>query len=319
MPDCNFSNLRSAYFEISGGKITDMNNAGEKFLQTGIEAGIKNFKRFILEHINAGQNTIKLQHRLFGIKTIEPGPPVRRVLIINVDEFRPNLEELFDISSFQHEMKNPLTVIDGTSQLILAKSSDEYIRKCAGIILNETERIKHIMQNIRMLSEMEIEYSEFNILAFLEELKDSLYVLFPDIKLSVQIEPSLENIIADRKKLFMAVNNLIKNACEAQKTGQISLYLSIDPTIKYINKKENWALPMLKISIIDNGPGITEEILNRLFTPFFSTKNRGTGLGLVIAKEITEKHKGRIEVSSTPGTGTSFMIYIPMMPTDLLT
>jgi len=317
MSDCQLNNLRSAYFEISGGKITDMNIAGEKFLQTGIEAGIKNFKKYIVDQLNSGINMIKIQHKLFGIKTIEPGPPIRRVLIINVDEFRPNLEELFDISSFQHEMKNPLTVIDGTSQLILAKSNDEYIRKCASIILNETERIKHIMQNIRLLSEMTLEYTEFSILAFLEELKDSLSVLFPDIKLAVQIEPSLGNITGDRKKLFMAINNIIKNACEAQKEGTISLYFSIDPTIKYINKKQNLALPMLKISVMDSGPGITEETLSRLFTPFFSTKNRGTGLGLVIAKEITEKHKGRIEVSSTPGSGTTFSIYMPMMPIDL--
>lgn len=317
MSDCHLNDLRAAYFEVSDEKIIDMNIAAEKFLQTGLEAGIKNFKKFIVDHINSGENMLKIQHKLYGIKTIEPGPDVRRVLILNVDEFRPNLEELFDISSFQHEMKNPLTVIDGTSQLILAKSSDEYIKKCAGIILNETERIKHIMQNIRMLSEMTIEYTEFSIFDFLEELIDSLSVLFPDIRLSVQIEPSLNNIVADRKKLFMAINNIIKNACEAQKEGTISMYLSIDPTIKYINKKQNWALPMLKISINDTGPGITEDIQKKLFTPFFSTKNRGTGLGLVIAKEITEKHKGRIEVSSIPGAGTTFIIYIPMMTKDL--
>jgi len=316
MSDCNFNNLRAAYFEIKNNKITDMNPAGEKFLQTGLDAGIKNFKQYIVEHLNTGENLMRIQHRLFGIKTIE-SIPVKRVLIINVEEFRPNLEELFDISSFQHEMKNPLTVIDGTSQLILAKSNDEYLKKCAGIILNETERIKHIMQNIRMLSEMEIEYSEFDLPDFLEELKDSLSVLFPNIRLQVQVEPSLSNIVADRKKMFMAVNNLIKNACEAQKKGTISLYLSIDPTIKYIDKNNDWALPMLKISVMDSGPGITEEMLSRLFTPFFSTKNRGTGLGLVIAKEITEKHKGRIEVSSTPGSGTTFSIYMPMMPIDL--
>lgn len=316
MSECNLNNLRAAYFEISGGKITDMNPAAEKLLQTGLDAGIKNIKKFVVDHVAASENLMRIQHRLYGIKTIESGP-VSRILIINVDEFRPNLEELFDISSFQHEMKNPLTVIDGTSQLILAKSGDEYIKKCAGIILNETERIKHIMQNIRMLSEMTIEYGEFALPPFLEELQDSLSVLFPDIRLQVQVEPSLSNIMADRKKLFMAVNNIIKNACEAQKTGIVSMYLSIDPTIKYIDKQREWALPMLKISIIDSGPGITEDVQNKLFTPFFSTKNRGTGLGLVIAKEITEKHKGRIEVSSVPGSGTTFMIFIPMMPKDL--
>jgi signal transduction histidine kinase len=316
MSECNFTNLRAAYFEIRNGKITDMNPAGEKLLQTGLNAGIKNIKKFIVEHLNSGENLLRIQHKLFGIKTIEAGPTMR-VLVMNVDEFRPNLEELFDISSFQHEMKNPLTVIDGTSQLILAKSSDEYIKKCASIILKETERIKHIMQNIRMLSEMTIEYSEFALPSFLEELKDSLFVLFPEISLKVQVEPSLDNIVADRKKLFMAINNIIKNACEAQKEGVIMMYLSIDPTIKYIDKNNNCAFPMLMIAVHDKGPGIPDETLNKLFTPFFSTKNRGTGLGLVIAKEITEKHKGRIEVQSAPGAGTTFKIYIPMMPKDL--
>jgi len=316
MPECNLNNLRAAYFEVEHGKITDMNPAGEKFLQTGIDAGIKNFKSYLVDQINSGENLMRIQHKLFGIKTIESGVITRRILILNVDEFRPNLEELFDISSFQHEMKNPLTVIDGTSQLILAKSNDEYIKKCAGIILNETERITHIMQNIRMLSEMSIDLEEFELPAFLEELQDSLNVLFPEIKLQVQVEPSLTTIVADRKKLFMAVNNILKNACEAQRTGTLSMFLSIDPTIKYIDKQKNWALPMFKLSIQDQGPGITEEFLNKLFTPFFSTKNRGTGLGLVIAKEITEKHKGRIEVRSAPGIGTTFDIILPMMPTD---
>ncbi len=73
-------------------------------------------------------------------------------------------------------------------------------KKCAGIILNETNRIKHIMQNIRMLSEMTIEYSAFNLPDFLEELQDSLSVLFPDIRLQMQVEPSLTEITADRKK-----------------------------------------------------------------------------------------------------------------------
>lgn len=166
---------------------------------------------------------------------------------------------------------------------------------------------------------MTIEYSAFNLPDFLEELQDSLSVLFPDIRLQMQVEPSLTEITADRKKLFMAVNNILKNACEVQKEGgAVHLYISIDPTIKYMDKSQGGlVMPMLKISIADQGAGIKEESLNKLFTPpFFTTKNRGTGLGLVIAKEITEKHKGRIEVKSTLGVGTVFNIYIPMMSKD---
>ncbi|WP_303851203.1 nitrogen regulation protein NR(II) [Seleniivibrio woodruffii] len=312
MSDCSVNDLNIAFFELRDGRVTDMNPAAEKLLHLAYEAGIKNFKKMLADRIAAGDVSIRLQHREFGIKVITPSTPLR-VLVFGLDEFRPSLEELFDISSFQHEMKNPLTVIDGTSQLILAKASDDYIKKCAGIILNETQRIKHMLQNIRLLSGMVLEYAEFEVKSFLEEMLNSLSVLFPDIKLSVQVEPNLSSVYADKKKLFMAVNNILKNACEAQKSGQVALHIGLDPTIKYVCKASGQAVPMMKISISDTGSGIPEETLTKLFTPFFTTKNRGTGLGLVIAKEITEKHKGRIEVQSTMGMGTTFSIYIPMI------
>lgn len=312
MGECTVNDLNIAFFEIASGKVKDMNPAAEKLLQLAFEAGIKDFKRVLVDKVNTGDVMIRLQHREFGIKIISSASPVR-ILVFGLDEFRPSLEELFDISSFQHEMKNPLTVIDGTSQLIMAKSADEYIKKCAGIILNETSRIKHMLQNIRLLSGMVLEYGEFEVKDFLEELLNSLAVLFPDIKLAVRIEPNLTSIVADRKKLFMAVNNIIKNACEAQRTGQVSLHIAMDPTIKYVCKSSGGTVPMLKIAVSDTGSGIPEETLTRLFTPFFTTKNRGTGLGLVIAKEITEKHKGKIEVQSVLGSGTTFTLYIPMM------
>jgi signal transduction histidine kinase len=311
LPDYHIDKIQAAYFEIENGKISNMNPAGEIFLQEGIEAGIKNFKKYLVETIESKTNIIRIQHRHFGIKVIGKGE-ITRVLIIDLEEFRPNLEELFDISSFQHEMKNPLTVIDGTSQIILAKTSDEYLKKCATIIQNETERIKHILQNIKLLSEMELEIITFTVKDFIEELKDSLQVLFPDINLLAQLEPELTIITADRKKLFMAINNIIKNACEAQQSGNIFLNISIDPTIKYLDKETGEPFPMVKITISDNGPGIEQKVLSKLFTPFFTTKNRGTGLGLVIAKEITEKHRGRIEVQSIPGAGTSFILCIPL-------
>lgn len=311
MADYNVNDMNLAFFEVSGGKVQDMNPAGEKLLQLAFEAGIKDFKKFLAERIAAGDMMLRLMHREFGIKTVSTDP--LRVLVFGLDEFRPNLEELFDISSFQHEMKNPLTVIDGTSQLILAKSNDEYIKKCAGIILNETQRIKHMLQNIRLLSGMVLEYTEFELKDFLEEMLNSLNVLFPEIKLVVHVEPNLRTITADKKKLFMAVNNIIKNACEAQRNGQIALNIATDPTIKYLCKSSGQTVPMVKISVADAGTGIPEENLAKLFTPFFTTKNRGTGLGLVIAKEITEKHKGRIDVQSIVGMGTTFSIYIPLM------
>ena len=275
-------------------------------------AGISRVGVFLKEKIDDHRGFFRTIAGSYGIKLIPSDSGDTDFLIIHMNEFDATLSDLLDIGSFQHEIRNPLTVIDGTAQIIQRKTDDEYINKCADIILKESNRIKGIMKNFHSINEMTIEKQPFHFLGLIEELIDSNRMHSPDINIRLHSITTLQNITADREKLFIALNNIIKNACEAQRDGEIDMQVSIDPSIKYMNKDIGKAVSMVKIAISDRAGGIKDEDLMKIFTPFFTTKNKGSGLGLVISKEIIEKHKGRIDVSTKIGAGTVFSVLLPV-------
>lgn len=292
------------------GLITNVNLYAELLMNEMSASGIKKPGKFLIEKLYENSSVFKTYKGTYGIKAVLDGKAYK-IYIITLAEFEQSLNELIDISSFQHEIKNPLTVIDGAAQIINNKSDNEYIKKCAEIIQKESERIKLLLNNVHFMSEMSISFSNISIFEILNELRNNISTLFKDIELRFRIIDGLTNIYADKQKLYIALQNIVKNACEAQGTGIIDIELTIEPAMKYIDRDSGNSSSMLRIAISDNGGGIDEKVNNRLFTPFFTTKNKGTGLGLIIAKEIVEKHKGRIEVSSIKGKGTTFFIFIP--------
>jgi len=307
-----YDGLPLPYFRLSErGRVLATNVAGEKFMDYMSAQNIKNVGKYMAALLKRNELVFRSIGGSYGIRIIG-GIGEYEFLVIHLNEFERGLDDILDISSFQHEVRNPLTVIDGTAQLMNKKSDDEFVKKCAGIISKESERIKGILKNFHILSEMEIEKKEFIIIELLNDLKDSIEMLFPKINLKIQVEQALQEVEADREKLFMSFYNILKNACESQKgEGEISLQISLDPTIKYIDKPRGQAYPMIKIIFSDNGSGMEEDVLHKLFKPFFTTKNKGTGLGLIIAREVIERHKGRIDVQSVIGAGTVFTVLIP--------
>jgi two-component system nitrogen regulation sensor histidine kinase GlnL len=306
-----FDDVPLAFFSIKkDGRIVSANFQAELLMDDMSGFGIRKFGEFFLDKINRNNLIFKTPRGTYGIKVLRARTDYD-FFVIALDEFNQPLEDLMDISSLQHEIKNPLTVIDGTAQLIAAKAKNEYIEKCANIIQQESKRIKSILGNIHMLSEMTVKFEDFSIDGFINELYDVIKILYPDIELRFHLLRNLRVIRADREKLFMALSNIIKNACEAQGEGDIEIGFTIDPTIKYFDKENNKTCAMLRIVVSDSGPGITEQVQEKLFTPFFTTKNKGTGLGLIITKEVIDKHHGRIEVNSVRGKGTDFIVYVP--------
>ena len=214
-----------------------------------------------------------------------------------------------------HEFNNILTPMISYSQYALASAESEnpdmgLVRKALSKSFQASTKAGKICNSMLSLARGESSFGPVSVQTLVDE---TLQVLARDpqkdgIALRVQIQPDL-HVEGDQIQLEQVLLNLLINARQAMlgKGGSLSVRAAIvDPTGE------------LKIQVIDNGPGISEKLLPKIFQPFFTTKGtarrgetKGTGLGLSICKDIIEHHGGRIEVKSEVGRGTTFNIYLP--------
>jgi two-component system NtrC family sensor kinase len=206
-----------------------------------------------------------------------------------------------------HEINNPLGTILLFSDVMYKETSDGDPRRSdLKTIVDETIRCKNIVADLlNFARQQEVLARETDINALLEQVIDviSRQELFQDIKIVQHFSPGIPVIQADPDQLQQVFINLFNNAAEAIETnGEITL------TTRLLS--EQW----LEIKFADNGCGIPEENLGRIFTPFFTTKalGLGTGLGLSIVYGIIKIHRGQISVQSQVGKGTTFTITLPI-------
>lgn len=214
-----------------------------------------------------------------------------------------------------HEFNNLLTPIVSYSQYALqsAKSDKpdmELIAKALTKSFQSADRAGKICQSMLGLARGQSIFGELSVQKLVEE---TLLVMARDpkkdgIALRVQVPPDLR-VFGDPVQLEQVLLNLLINARHAMLGKGGSL------TVKAAQCEGS---DEVKLQVIDTGPGISEKNLPRIFEPFFTTKGttrrgeaKGTGLGLAICKEIIEHHRGRIEVTSEVGKGTTFSIYLP--------
>lgn len=135
-----------------------------------------------------------------------------------------------------------------------------------------------------------------------------------DEEIRLEAEPGLPDVNVDERQIAQALVILLHNALEA--TGsplRVTLRLRrVRATPEGRRKSDPPASPSVRFEVEDDGPGIPPEILNQIFDPFFTTKASGTGLGLSIAQQIVSENSARLEVASTPGSGTCFSIVVPI-------
>jgi len=200
-----------------------------------------------------------------------------------------------------HEIRNPLTSIKGFLQLI--KSTYQTKFQYFDIIFSELNRIELILSELLVLAKpTAINYKQLELMALLQ---DVVTLLDSQAKLhSIQIfmESSFDTIFikGDENQIKQVFINLLKNSIDAMPTGgriEISLSVLDDQVI---------------IHFKDEGCGIPSSIINRIGEPFYTTKEKGTGLGLMISYNIIENHEGSICVESQVGNGTTFTIYLPL-------
>ncbi len=209
-------------------------------------------------------------------------------------------------SGVAHEMNNPLFVITGRLDLIETDKLPEDAVKMLDIIRAQSQRMRGIID--RLLSyakEKRPAIKSVNLNQLLQSISPLLnyYPEFKKVTWDEQLQEPLPLIKGDFNRLQEVFVNLGLNACQAMPHGG-----KITVATRY-NKGDKYAEVLVK----DTGEGMNDEQLQKLFDPFFSTKEKGTGLGLTICRNVIDLHKGKIEVESTLGRGTTFIIKLPVV------
>ncbi|MCC7546846.1 MAG: PAS domain-containing protein [Burkholderiales bacterium] len=213
------------------------------------------------------------------------------------------------IRNLAHEIKNPLGGLRGAAQLLERELDRPELSEYTQVIMKEADRLQSLMD--RLLAPSRIpKPAPLNILEAMERVRSLLLAEFGgDLRIRRDYDVSLPPVIADKEQIIQALLNIARNAAQAmQGRGDITLRTRVARQVTLARKRHRLGM---MVQIIDNGPGITPEMRNKIFFPLVSGRDGGTGLGLTIAQNYIHQHGGLIEVESEPGR-TCFTILLPL-------
>ena len=208
-------------------------------------------------------------------------------------------------ASIAHEIRNPLAAINHAGQLLDETTRDKADKKLTNIINTQAKRLNNIVENVLQLSRQQRGTPEKIILyKWLDKFREEFISTHGLQMYQIQIKISPQDIAIsfDTSQLHQVIWNLCTNAINHSSMKHSNIMINIQGEIDPVFKQPY-------IDIIDNGPGINEEIQTQIFDPFFTTSSEGTGLGLYITKEVIESNRAKIRCISPPTGGTCFRIY----------
>jgi signal transduction histidine kinase len=234
------------------------------------------------------------------------------------ERLRDRLAALGEMAAaIAHEVKNPLAGIEVMAGLLKRQLPDS---QDAQTILAD------IIKEAKMANAIVLEVLEFVRPIRLQVEHVSLGEAIADavtlseghgprgnVVVEVTLPPDLPAIQGDPHQLRQIFTNLLINAYEALNgRGTVRIVATTLPEEDLPGGSENLSGPTVQVEVIDDGPGIPPEVVDRIFSPFFTTKPQGSGLGLAIVRKIVDAHDGRIDVSVKPGSGTGFRVTLPV-------
>lgn len=217
------------------------------------------------------------------------------------------------IRNLAHEIKNPLGGIRGAAQLLDRELERPGLHEYTQVIIKESDRLQALMDRLLTPHRLPLP-GPVNIHEVLERVRSVMVAEFPGISVRRDYDTSLPSLTGDREQLIQVVLNIVRNAAQAIKAagggsgGEIRLRTRVARQVTLARRRYRHAV---EVKITDNGPGIPENMRNRVFQPLISGREGGSGLGLTIAHDFITQHHGTITFETAPGR-TSFTLLLPV-------
>ncbi len=213
-----------------------------------------------------------------------------------------------------HEIKNPLTPIQLSAERlarrlkpILAAPEAEFLERATHTIVQQVESMQQMVNAFSEYARApEMRVSRFSLNQLVTEVADLYRSQDPRATITLDLDPLLSAIEADRGRVRQILNNLLTNALEALEGHP-------EPRLEISTRLEGGGVSAFAfMSVCDNGPGFQADLLGRIFDPYVTSKPKGTGLGLAIVKKIVEEHGGRIDADNRPEGGARIQVALPV-------
>ena len=231
---------------------------------------------------------------------------VRREKAVMTSEKQASIDELS--STIAHEIRNPIAAAKSLVQQIGEDPASPENVEYGKVALEELDRVERSISHLlRYAKEEDYSFARVNLATVVDSALTQLRAKLDEARVRVSRNYiSGPTVSADADKLRQVFTNVLDNAIDAlapvAEGRRIDLYI------------ENGRPDQASVRIADNGGGIAPDKIDRIFNPFFTTKEKGTGLGMAISKKIVEAHEGAIDVASEVGRGTEFTIRLPLPP-----
>jgi two-component system nitrogen regulation sensor histidine kinase GlnL len=192
---------------------------------------------------------------------------------------------------------------------------DAKTRDAAELIVREAGRIASLVDDLMVFTQGEsVRFAETNIHRVLDDVVDLVTMESADSEVSIErrFDPSIPPLAADADRLIQVFLNLARNALQAL-AGAGHLVIETRMTLQHrLTLQSGRSVPTLLISVEDDGPGISPEMLEKVATPLFTTRIGGTGLGLAVAQHWVSRHDGTLRIESVLGEGTRVRVALPL-------
>ena len=229
-----------------------------------------------------------------------------------IDQAQANKELIRNLA---HEIKNPLGGIRGAAQLLQMEVESKDLIEYTQVIIHEADRLQLLVDRLLAPHRRPHVVGDVNIHEVCERVRSLILAEFPKgLRVVRDYDTSIPEFRGDREQLIQTVLNIVHNAAQAladrvsEGDAEIILRSRISRQVTFGKQRYRLAL---ELHVIDNGPGIPQDIKDRLFFPLVSGRDGGSGLGLNLAQTFVQQHHGLIECDSVPGR-TDFKILIPL-------